>query len=96
MTADEVLKFIKDKEAENLRLRVSDPRRDGSRLFTFLEVNHMPPTNNLAEQALRLPVILRKITFGSRSLFGAQNMAINLSLLTITGELRSTVSFIPR
>ena len=72
---------LKDKEAENLRLRVSDPTRDGSRLFTFLEVNHMPPTNNLAEQALRLPVILRKITFGSRSLLGAQNMAINLSLL---------------
>ncbi len=72
---------LKDKEAENLRLRVSDPARDWPRLFTFLEVNHMSPTNNLAEQALRLPVILRKITFGSRSLFGAQNMAINLSLL---------------
>ena len=72
---------LKDKEAENLRQRVSDPTRDWPRLFTFLEVNHMPPTNNLAEQALRLPVILRKITFGSRSLFGAQNMAINLSLL---------------
>ena len=72
---------LKDKEAENLRLRVSDPNRDWPRLFTFLEVNHMSPTNNLAEQALRLPVILRKITFGSRSLFGAQSMAINLSLL---------------
>ena len=72
---------LKDKEAENLRLRVSDPTRDWPRLFTFLEVSYMPPTNNLAEQALRLPVILRKITFGSRSLFGAQTMAINLSLL---------------
>ena len=42
----------------------------------------MPPTNNHAEQALRLPVIFRKISFGSRSLLGAQAMAANLSLLT--------------
>jgi transposase len=41
----------------------------------------MEPTNNHAEQALRLPVIFRKISFGSRSLEGAQNLAINLSLL---------------
>ena len=42
----------------------------------------MPPTNNHAEQSLRLPVIFRKISFGSRSLLGAQAMAVNLSLLT--------------
>ena len=42
----------------------------------------MPPTNNHAEQALRLPVIFRKISFGSRSLPGAQATAANLSLLT--------------
>jgi hypothetical protein len=51
-------------------------------LFSFLEVNGMPPTNNHAEQSLRLPVIFRKISFGSRSLLGAQAMAANLSLLT--------------
>ena len=51
-------------------------------LFTFLKVNGMPPTNNHAEQALRLPVIFRKISFGSRSLHGAQALATNLSLLT--------------
>ena len=42
----------------------------------------MPPTNNHAEQSLRLPVIFRKISFGSRSLPGAQATASNLSLLT--------------
>jgi hypothetical protein len=42
----------------------------------------MPPTNNHAEQSLRLPVIFRKITFGSRSLLGAQSLAVNLSLIT--------------
>lgn len=73
---------LKDADAENFRQRISDPSRDGRRLFTFLEVNGMPPTNNHAEQSLRLPVIFRKISFGSRSLAGAQALAVNLSLLT--------------
>ncbi len=42
----------------------------------------MPPTNIHAEQSLRLPVIFRKISFGSRSFHGAQALATNLSLLT--------------
>jgi len=42
----------------------------------------MPPTNNHVEQALRLPVIFRKISFGGRSLHGAQATAANRSLLT--------------
>ena len=71
-----------DPDAENLRQRLTDPRRDAPYLFTFLKVNGMPPTNNHAEQALRLPVIFRKISFGSRSLHGAQTTATNLSLLT--------------
>ena len=41
----------------------------------------MEPTNNHAEQALRLPVIFRKISFGSRSLEGAQKLAVILSLI---------------
>ena len=41
----------------------------------------MEPSNNHAEQALRLPVIFRKTSFGSRSLSGAQNLATNLSLI---------------
>jgi hypothetical protein len=69
-------------DAENLRQRITDPRRDARKLFIFMEVNGMPPTNNHAEQSLRLPVIFRKISFGSRSLLGAQSLAINLSLLT--------------
>ena len=41
----------------------------------------MPPTNNHAEQSLRLPVIFRKITFGSQSLRVARALATNLSLV---------------
>ena len=73
---------LADAEAENLRQRLTDPKRDAPNLFTFLEVAGMPPTNNHAEQSLRLPVIFRKITFGSQSLRGAQALATNLSLIT--------------
>ncbi len=76
------LRPLDDADAENLRQRITDPERDGERLFTFLQVNGMPPTNNHAEQSLRLPVIFRKISFGSRSLTGAKATASNLSLLT--------------
>ena len=68
-------------EAENLRQRLLDPKRDHHRIFTFLDVNHMPPTNNYAEQTLRHPVIFRKLIFGSRSNWGAHALAVNLSLI---------------
>jgi transposase len=68
-------------EAENLRQRLLDPKRDGQRLFTFLAINRMPPTNNYAEQTLRHPVIFRKLIFGNRSARGAHSLAVNLSLI---------------
>jgi transposase len=43
--------------------------------LVFLDDPRVPPTNNLAERALRPLVILRKITFGHRSQCGAQHMA---------------------
>lgn len=73
---------LADADAENLRQRLTDPKRDAPHLFSFLEVAGLPPTNNHAEQSLRLPVIFRKITFGSQSLRGAQALAANLSLIT--------------
>lgn len=68
--------------AENLRQRLIDPERDANRIFTFLDVNGMEPTNNQAEQSLRLPVIFRHICFGNRSTRGAQTLSTNLSLIT--------------
>lgn len=79
---------LPDADAENLRQRITDPKRDAPNLFTFLKIKGMPPTNNHAEQALRLPVIFRKITFGSRSLHGASALAVNLSLLTTAKKQR--------
>ncbi len=43
--------------------------------LVFLDDPRVPPTNNLAERALRPLVVLRKITFGSRSDAGATRMA---------------------
>jgi len=68
--------------AEKLRQRLIDPKREYDRLFTFLKVKGMEPTNNHAEQALRLPVIFRKICFGNRSNEGAESMGVILSLIS--------------
>lgn len=43
--------------------------------LVFLDDPRVPPTNNLAERALRPLVVLRKITFGHRTEGGATRMA---------------------
>lgn len=43
--------------------------------LVFLDDPRVPPTNNLAERALRPLVVLRKITFGHRTQSGAERMA---------------------
>lgn len=81
--------------AENLRQRLIDPDRDAKRIFTFLDVNGMEPTNNHAEQSLRLPVIFRKICFGNRSTLGADTLSTNLSLIvTAKRQGRDPLAFI--
>lgn len=49
--------------------------------LVFLDHPEVPPTNNLAEQALRPLVILRKLTYGSRSPAGAERLANLLTVL---------------
>jgi len=81
------LRTLDYQQAEKFRLRLIDPEREYNRMFTFLKVPGMEPTNNHAEQALRLPVIFRKICFGNRSSEGAESMGVILSLTT-TAELQ--------
>jgi hypothetical protein len=50
-------------------------RRYRDEWLTFLDNRRVPPTNNRAEQLLRQLVILRKVTFGHRSLAGAHRTA---------------------
>ena len=54
-------------------------------LFTFLKYEDVDPTNNKAEQALRLAVQSRKICFGSQSNNG---MRFTERLSTVIGTCR--------
>jgi hypothetical protein len=69
------------KSAESFRRRILDPKREYNRLFTFLTTPGLAATNNHAEQALRSPVIFRKICFGTRSDEGSRSHSILPSLL---------------
>ena len=54
--------------------------RHFSEWLIFVDDRRVPPTNNLAEHALRPLVVLRKITFGHRSEAGAKRMAKLMSV----------------
>ncbi len=70
------------------------------RLFTFLELEGVEPTNNSAERALRTGVQWRKISFGNRSANGelatARLLTIaetcDLQRLNILGYLSTTIA----
>ena len=69
---DEWFVFLDDLRATIFELRSSSyDLRVPSSAFECLRV---PPTNNMAERALRPLVVLRKITFGHRSHGGAVRM----------------------
>ena len=55
------------------------------KLFMFLEHEGVEPTNNVSERALRLFVLIRKITYGNRSAKGEVALA---RLLTVTQTCR--------
>jgi len=67
--------------AESFRRRLLDPKREYDRLFTFLTTPGLAATNNHAEQALRSPVIFRKICFGTRCPEGSRSHSVLPSLL---------------
>jgi transposase len=55
-------------------------RKHHGEWLVFLDDPRVPPTNNLAERALRPLVVLRKTTFGHRTLAGAERMAAILTV----------------
>ena len=65
--------------AETLRDRIMN--QDPDKLFTFLRVPGVDPTNNHAERSLRSLVIMRKICFGTRSEDGSLSHSVLTSLL---------------
>jgi transposase len=72
-------KPLEHEAAETLRKRVMVKDRD--KLFTFLRVKGVEPTNNHAERSLRFLVIMRKICFGTRGPAGSESHGVLPSLL---------------
>jgi len=72
-------KALEHPAAQTLRLRVME--KDWDKLFTFLAIKGVEPTNNHAERLLRFLVIMRKICFGTRSAVGSESHGVLASLL---------------
>jgi len=66
-----------DKDATRLIKRL---KRHRDELFTFLEYEGVSPYNNHAEQQLRKPVLIRKVSHQNRSEQGAKTQAILMTL----------------
>lgn len=66
-----------DRHAKRLVKRL---RRHQNDLFTFLDQPNVPFDNNTAERAIRPAVIIRKNSYGNRSLRGADSQAVLMSI----------------
>ena len=70
-------------------------RRYHTEWLTFLDHPGIAPTNNLAEQAVRALVILRKLTFGSRTKAGARRLGTMLTVIeTAKRQGKSVLKFL--
>ena len=79
--------------AETLRQRVVE--KDKDKLFTFLKIKGVEPTNNHSEQSLRFLVIMRKICFGTRSPAGSESHSVMPSLLqTVRLQGKEAINFL--
>jgi len=66
-----------------------------SALWTFVDVEGVPPTNNEAERALRHAVILRKLSFGTQSDRGSRFIERMLSAVdTLRKQDRDVMDFL--
>src|SRR5271170_6286817 len=65
------------------------------RLWTFVEVEGVEPTNNASERALRHPVIWRKLSFGTQSAAGSRFVETMLTVVeTCRQQNRNAFTFI--
>lgn len=70
-------------------------RRYRHEWLTFIDHPGVAPTNNLAEQALRAVVILRKLTFGSRTRAGAKRLGTLMTVIeTAKRQGRNVLTFL--
>ena len=86
-------KPLEHEAAETLRKRVME--KDWDKLFTFLRIKGVEPTNNKAERALRFLVIMRKICFGTRAPDGSESHSVLPSLLqTVHKQGKDAIAFL--
>jgi len=70
-------------------------RRYPNEWLTFIDHPGVAPTNNLAERALRPLVILRKLTFGSRTKAGAKRLGMMMTVIeTAKRQGRQALKFL--
>jgi hypothetical protein len=70
-----------DHETEKIRALAREVLNDWDAMVAFV-VNHaLPPTNNEAERALRIAVIARRLSFGTRTDEGSAAYAASLSVI---------------
>lgn len=66
------------KDARDIQTRIKNQKAN---LLTAILFPNVPLTNNLAERQLRPAVVIRKISGGSRSINGAETLAVNMSII---------------
>lgn len=86
---DELLKWRNPNDT--LQLIIKKVKKQRPRILTFVEHDKVPCHNNFGEYLIRIGVLKRKVSFGSKSAKGATAYAVLLSIYT-TCKLRG-ISF---
>lgn len=72
--------IVPDYSDKHCRRFVKRLRRERQMLFTFLEKDGIEYHNNSAERAIRPCVVIRKMTYGNKSIAGARAQAVLMSV----------------
>lgn len=74
-------KLNRDHETEKIRALAREILNDWDAIVAFVTNPLLPPTNNEAERALRIAVIARRLSFGTRTEEGSAAYAATLSVV---------------
>ena len=74
-------KLHRDHETEKIRALAREILNDWGAIVAFVSNPGLPPTNNEAERALRIAVIARRLSFGTRTEEGSAAYAASLSVV---------------
>lgn len=74
-------RLYRDHDTEKIRQLAREILNDWPAIVAFVRNPLLPPTNNEAERALRIAVIARRLSFGTRTEEGSAAYAASLSLI---------------